>query len=98
MVDSPTSDAQTRDAETRRHDGRIAWSVAALIAGTVLIGVLVPGPAAHKAAGSLVDDAACAEWSDGCHVCQRTGESVACSLPGIACVPTELSCLPRVGG
>ncbi|MBY0256315.1 hypothetical protein [Methylobacterium sp.] len=94
MVDTPSSD----DTQTRSHDRRVAWSVAALIAGTVLVGALVPAPAAHRASAVPSADAACAEWSDGCHVCQRTEGGVACSLPGIACVPKEQSCLRRVGG
>jgi hypothetical protein len=37
----------------------------------------------------------CAEWSDGCAVCQRRPDgSAACSLPGIACEPTSLACRP----
>lgn len=93
MDDSPTFDAATRS-----HDRRVGWSVAALIAGTVLVGALIPAPGGHAVPAAPASDAACAEWSDGCHVCQRSEVGIACSLPGIACVPKEQSCLRRVGG
>jgi hypothetical protein len=34
----------------------------------------------------------CQEWTDGCMVCKRVGEKVACSTPGIACQPVETVC------
>ena len=35
----------------------------------------------------------CLEWTDGCAVCTRAdGGTFHCSLPGIACQPTGLSC------
>ncbi|MCJ2032649.1 hypothetical protein MKK54_00195 [Methylobacterium sp. J-068] len=92
------ADNVTADAPTRSHDRRVAWSVVALVAVTVAVGALVPAPAPHRAAATPDSDPACAEWSDGCHVCQRDAGGVACSLPGIACVPKEPSCLRRVGG
>ncbi|WP_264051119.1 hypothetical protein [Methylobacterium flocculans] len=98
MAVHPIPDPGTPDPDARAHDRRVVWSVAALIAGTVLLGALVPGPSPHRAAGLPGEDATCAEWSDGCHVCQRAEGEVACSLPGIACVPKEPSCLRRVGG
>lgn len=98
MAAHQSSDPEMPDAETRGHDRRVALSVAALIAGTVLIGGLAPAPAPHRAALSPAEDAACAEWGDGCRVCQRVDGTVACSLPGIACVPKAPNCLRRVGG
>jgi hypothetical protein len=96
----PTSTAavSASDAETRGHDRRVAWSVVALVAGTVLLGALVPGPARHQVAAAPGEDTTCAEWGDGCHVCRRAEGAVACSLPGIACVPQATRCLRRVDG
>ncbi|WP_134496931.1 hypothetical protein [Microvirga pakistanensis] len=36
---------------------------------------------------------ACSEWTDGCIVCARTLQGLACSTPGIACVPGAPRCL-----
>jgi hypothetical protein len=40
---------------------------------------------------------ACAEWTDGCVVCRRVPEGLACSTPGIACVPAAPRCLRPAG-
>lgn len=74
-----------------------AWGIAALVAATVLLGVLLPNRAAHGPA-SPADDLACAEWGDGCRVCRRLAEGQACSLPGIACTPGPMQCLTHGGG
>ncbi|MGU3358696.1 hypothetical protein ACLBWX_00015 [Methylobacterium sp. M6A4_1b] len=92
------ADDLTSDAPTRSHDRRVAWSVVALTAATVLIGAAVPAPSHPRAHAEPSADTACAEWGDGCRVCQRGADGIACSLPGIACVPKEQSCLRRVGG
>lgn len=89
----PSDPAQTSPG----NDGRVAWSVAALVAATVLLGGLLPDRAVRVAA-SPADDPACAEWGDGCRVCRRLAEGAACSLPGIACTPGALQCLHRAGG
>ncbi|MFD0464343.1 hypothetical protein ACFQY9_23455 [Microvirga aerilata] len=39
----------------------------------------------------------CAEWTNGCVVCRRTPEGLACSTPGIACTPGAPRCLRPVG-
>lgn len=75
-------------------DGLIAWSIAGLVAATVLIGALAPGAPAHRTL-SPADDPVCAEWSDGCTVCQRSAEGPSCSLPGIACTKKAPECLHR---
>jgi hypothetical protein len=36
---------------------------------------------------------ACSEWTDGCIVCARTAQGLACSTPGIACVRGTPRCL-----
>lgn len=86
------------DAPTRNHDRRVAWGVVALTAATVLIGAAIPAPSHPKASVAPSEDTACAEWGDGCRVCQRGEGGIHCSLPGIACVAKEQSCLRRVGG
>lgn len=88
------------DPQTARLDRRVTWSVIALVAVTVLVGALVPAappPAALAPAAVLAADPACAEWSDGCKVCRRTEDGVACSLPGIACTPGAMSCQRTAG-
>jgi len=40
---------------------------------------------------------ACAEWTDSCVICRRTPEGLACSTPGIACVPSAPRCLRPAG-
>jgi hypothetical protein len=77
-------------------DGLVALGIAALVAATVLTAHLVPAATRHPATASSIDER-CAEWSDGCRICQRTPEGVACSTPGIACVPTPTSCLRKIG-
>jgi hypothetical protein len=37
--------------------------------------------------------ASCQEWTDGCVVCARRADGVACSTPGIACVADKVQCL-----
>lgn len=108
MVDRPTPDrSETRAAAggpgeagpaSPGRDGLIAAAIAGLVLATVLIGLLVPAAPGHRAAYAPGGDSSCAEWNDGCRVCQRVGDEVACSLPGIACVPAAPQCLRRVGG
>ena len=71
-----------------------------LVLGTVALAHLLPaatpsGPRSTPAA--FEGEPTCAEWGDGCIVCQRTDAGVACSMPGIACVPRERQCLRREG-
>ncbi len=39
----------------------------------------------------------CAEWTDGCVVCRRAPEGLACSTPGIACMRSAPRCLRPAG-
>lgn len=39
----------------------------------------------------------CTEWTDSCVVCRRMPEGLACSTPGIACVPGAPRCLKPAG-
>ena len=66
---------------------------AAVALGLVILATLSPAPAQ-----SVSDPGpGCAEWTDGCIVCQRTDQGPVCSMPGIACVRAETSCLRREG-
>ena len=52
-----------------------------------------PKPDAERPAQSLGKDADCVEWTDGCIVCRKSPEgAIACSTPGIACVPEAPRC------
>ena len=71
-----------------------------LVLGTVALAHLLPaektsGPPSTPA--SFEREPTCAEWTDGCIVCQRTEQGLACSTPGIACVPSQQQCLRREG-
>ncbi|MCJ2082706.1 hypothetical protein [Methylobacterium sp. J-090] len=97
MAASPPLDAPPPDAASARTDRRVLGGILALVLATVLIGTLAPS--AHRpAAVTPGADLTCAEWGDGCRVCQRREEGAACSLPGIACVAGETRCLRRSGG
>jgi hypothetical protein len=65
----------------------------ALLAATlaVLLATLPLGENAPPASGG--PSAACMEWSDGCVVCARSPEGLACSTPGIACTRGPTRCL-----
>ncbi|GJE25828.1 hypothetical protein [Methylobacterium organophilum] len=84
------------DSATAARDRRLAWAIAALVAATVLIGALAPAPQ-KQAALAPENDPSCAEWGNGCVVCQRLAEGPACSLPGIACTPATTRCLRAAG-
>ncbi len=34
----------------------------------------------------------CAEWTDSCTICARVPEGIACSTPGVACLPQPVIC------
>lgn len=87
------------DSGSRRLDALVAAAVASLVLVAVLVPALVPDAGHHPPeAVSAVrpsEDPACAEWSDGCRVCQRLAEGPACSLPGIACTKGAQTCLRK---
>jgi hypothetical protein len=56
----------------------------AAVVFAILIGFAVSGSAAL---------ASCQEWTDGCVVCARRPDGIACSTPGIACVKGPVQCL-----
>jgi hypothetical protein len=73
-------------------------AVAVILIATIAVGNLAGRSSPHAAAPVAVeDDPACAEWTDGCVVCQRTAQGPACSMPGIACTRNTQQCLRRVG-
>jgi hypothetical protein len=84
-----------------RRDDMIGFILALVIVlGTVALAHVLPnarpaGPPSTPA--SFDNEPTCAEWTDGCIVCQRTDQGPACSMPGIACVPRERQCLRREG-
>jgi hypothetical protein len=71
----------------------IVAMVMALAATAVatLAGVMGALPATQQ----TTPDQACVEWTDGCVVCSRTPEGLACSTPGIACQKGQTRCLRR---
>jgi len=89
--------SQTPHRPTSPSERLALAGIAALTLVTVLIGALAPG--GHgPAPRTVADDPTCLEWSDGCQVCKRWPDSVACSLPGIACEPGAQRCLIRNDG
>jgi len=82
-----------------RGDDIIGFALAlTLVIGTVALANLLPAAkSASPSPASFEGDPTCAEWTDGCIVCQRTNEGLACSTPGVACVRKEQQCLRREG-
>jgi hypothetical protein len=75
-----------------------AVALAAVVAFVVTAcAVYMAATARPSTAGSFMNEPTCAEWSDGCIVCQRTQAGTMCSTPGIACVPVKTQCLRRDG-
>jgi hypothetical protein len=77
-------------------DDVIGFSLAlGLVLGTVALAHVLPAAKSLPRPGVFESDPTCAEWSDGCIVCQRTEKGPACSTPGIACVTGTQQCLRR---
>jgi hypothetical protein len=77
-----------------QHDELIALSLAGIIAALIVAFAVFAGlgtPASERAVQS--GPPACSEWTDGCIVCARRPEGLACSTPGIACVRGAPRCL-----
>jgi len=60
-----------------------------IVAFAVAAGVSTPARSQENVAG----EPACSEWTDGCIVCARTAQGLACSTPGIACTRGAPRCL-----
>jgi len=77
-------------------DDRIGFAaILAVAVGTVALAHWAPGAKPEAAPSASGPEAACAEWTDGCVVCQRVDGEPMCSMPGIACVRGETKCLRR---
>jgi hypothetical protein len=74
-------------------------AILVIVVATISVGNLAGRGAQHAAVAPTAseDDPGCAEWTDGCVVCQRTAQGLACSTPGIACTRKAQACLRRVG-
>jgi hypothetical protein len=85
---------------SRRDDILGLALVLIIVIGTVALANVLPAahPAGTPAVPASFDERTCAEWTDGCVVCQRTEHGLACSTPGIACMRGERQCLRRDGG
>ena len=85
-----------------RDDLLVFLALIAIVVGTIVLAAVLPAapaPAVPSAAVGFGDrDRSCAEWTDGCVVCQRGDEGAACSTPGIACVRHAVQCLRKTGG
>ena len=85
---------------SRRDDITGFALVLIIVLGTVALAHVLPAtpPAGPPSTPTAFEkEPTCAEWTDGCIVCQRTDTGTACSMPGIACVPRERQCLRREG-
>jgi hypothetical protein len=75
-------------------DEALAVSLAILVALAVtMLAVLAGAFAAPQAARRTTPEPSCSEWTDGCIVCARTAQGLACSTPGIACTRGAPRCL-----
>jgi len=84
-----------------RQDLSIFLALIAIVVGTVVLAAVLPSapaPAVPSAAAFGDRNPTCAEWTDGCVVCQRGDHGPACSTPGIACVKGAVQCLRKTGG
>jgi hypothetical protein len=80
---------------TASRDDVIGLSLAlGIVLGTVALAHVLPARSTPEAS-SFEHEPTCAEWTNGCIVCQRTEQGPACSTPGIACVPRAPECLRR---
>jgi hypothetical protein len=76
----------------------LAVTLAIIVALTITAFAVLAGTGAldaRPAGQGAVPDPACAEWTDGCVVCARRPEGLACSTPGIACTRKPVQCLRR---
>ena len=81
-----------------RRDDLIGFALALLLVlGTVALAHLLPTATTPAAPAAFEGEPTCTEWTDGGIVYQRADGGVACSTPGIACVPRERQCLRREG-
>ena len=68
--------------------------LAAVVALVIVAFAVVAGASTSpRAEGQAQPAPACSEWTDGCIVCARTAQGLACSTPGIACTRSAPRCL-----
>jgi len=80
-------------------DEALAVTLSIAVALLVVTFAIIAGGAAGSQAPnqSSTPGPSCAEWTNGCVVCRRVPEGLACSTPGIACTPSAPRCLRPVG-
>ena len=77
-----------------QRDEAIALSIAGVIAFLIVAFAVFAGMAAPASDRATRGGApSCSEWTDGCVVCARRPEGLACSTPGIACTRSAPKCL-----
>jgi hypothetical protein len=75
-------------------DEALAVSLAILVALAVtMLAVLAGAFATPQETSRTTPEPSCSEWTDGCIVCARTPQGLACSTPGIACTRSAPRCL-----
>ncbi len=87
----------TNPDETNRGETLAVVTALAAAAGAVLLALIVAAVLSAAPARPVAGDPGpgCAEWTDGCVICQRTPDGRACSMPGIACVQGPVQCVRR---
>ncbi|SCZ09847.1 hypothetical protein [Microvirga guangxiensis] len=70
-----------------------AVALAAIIALLIVAFAVIAGASAPRRDEQAVQEPTCSEWTDGCIVCSRNPQGLACSTPGIACVRQAPRCL-----
>jgi len=67
--------------------------LAAIIALMIVAFAVAAGASTPARSESVAGEPTCSEWTDGCIVCSRSPQGLACSTPGIACVRQAPRCL-----
>jgi hypothetical protein len=78
-------------------DETLAVVISIVIALLVVTFAVIAGTGLEAPAQGSAPGPSCAEWTDGCVVCRRVPEGLACSTPGIACTPGAQRCVRPAG-
>jgi hypothetical protein len=78
-------------------DEALAVILSIAIALLVVTFAIIAGAEPQAPSQGSTPDPSCAEWTNGCVVCRRVPEGLACSTPGIACTPSQPRCLRPAG-
>ena len=73
----------------------VTLAIILALAVALLSGLAGAGVFGSPQTSGATPDPACAEWTDGCVICARRPEGLACSTPGIACTRGRIECLRR---